>query len=111
MENKLMEFLNSPIKRTWLVTKEISVYLRKGRHVGMNGAIRTYLDIANIEVRPAFQRKGIFKSFLSLCQRIQPYDGVFVENVLTPILRAYLRRLALEDGRWFERGWDFLWEK
>lgn len=106
-----MEFLNSPIKRTWLVTKEISVYLRKGRHVGMNGAIRTYLDIANIEVGLAFQRKGIFKSFLSLCQRVQPYDGIFVENVLGPILCAYLRQLEAKDKRWFERDWDFLWEK
>jgi len=110
MREKLIEFFGSHRRTGWIYTPTIDVYLRKGRHLGTDHQIHSYLDIANIEVVPEFQNQGRFKAFLALCQEIQPYDGILVEIVLDDHLRAYLRRLAQEDTRWTERGQDFLWE-
>ena len=111
MRQKLIEFLNSPCRRLWLESKEMKAYVRKGRHLGTDRQIHSYLDVASIEVEPDFRRQGLFKAFLALCQEVQPYDGILVEIVLDENLRAYLRRLAQGDSRWTERGEDFLWEK
>jgi hypothetical protein len=90
----------------------MSVYVRKGHHIGSDNQIHLYLDSANVEVKPRFQRKGRYKDFLSLCQRLLPpeYAGIFHENVLNEALRDYYRRLAVKDNRWHERNMHFLWE-
>jgi ribosomal protein S18 acetylase RimI-like enzyme len=70
MEKKLKDFLKSERSNAWLESREMSVYVRKGHHLGMNGELRSYFDIASIEVKPNFQRQGIFKRFLDLCQHL-----------------------------------------
>jgi hypothetical protein len=110
MREKLIAFLDSPRRNTWLTSGGISVYVRKGFHIGSDGQPHTYLDIANIEVKPKLQRKGRYKAFLALCHELQPYDGIYHENVHNEILRSYYRRLALTDDRWSERGQHFFWE-
>ena len=114
MEEILVRFFISYTRNTWLTGEYIKVYVRKGLHLGTDRKMHHYLDIANITVDPRFRRQGYFKAFLALCQEIQPYDGIKVENVLNDDLRAYLRRLALSDPRWTESGIafspDFLWE-
>jgi len=111
IEKQLQDFLDSPLRVRWLYTKEFEVYVRKGRHAGPDGKMHTYLDIANIEVYPEFQRQGRFKDFLALCQRISLYDGLFLENILNENVFDYLRRLASSDLRWHEKGMNFLWQK
>lgn len=111
MKDKLNTFFDSPLRNTWLKSTEMSVYVRKGWHLGPDHRRRTYLDIANITVWEEFRHQGRFKTFLSLCQEIQPYSGIMVENVLNDDLRAYLERLAQEDDRWRKRDNDFLWDK
>lgn len=111
MREKLTEFFNSPMRTRWIQSPTIDVYVRKGRHLCTDGQIHSYLDIANVEVKPEYRHQGRFKAFLALCQEIQPYEGILVEIVLDQHLRAYLRRLVQEDSRWTERWQDFLWEK
>ena len=115
MRQKLIDFFDSPTRNQWLYSEQIQVYLRKGRHLGFDGKIHHYLDIASIEVEADFRRQGLFKAFLALSQEIQPYDGIKIENVLNDDLKTYLRKLASDDLRWSERGDslspDFLWEK
>ena len=111
MKDKLNEFFASSLRSKWLRSEEICVYVRKGRHLGTDRQIHSYLDIANVYVDPKYRHQGHFKAFLALCQQLQPYDGILVEIVLDEDLRAYLRRLAQQDTRWTERGEDFLWEK
>jgi hypothetical protein len=110
MREKLIEFFNSPKRNGWIFSPTIDVYIRKGRHLGTDHQIHSYLDIANIVVKPEYLHQGHFKAFLALCQEIQPYDGILFEIVLDDNMRAYLRRLAQKDQRWTERGEDFLWE-
>ena len=110
MREKLIDFFNSPKRNTWICTPTIDAYVRKGRHLGTDHQIHTYLDLANFDVKEQYQHQGHFKAFLALCQEIQPYEGILVEIVLDDNLRTYLRRLAQEDPRWTERGQDFLWE-
>lgn len=110
MRKELSDFLNSPRRNTWLSTPEMAVYLRKGRHLGSDGRIHTFLDIASIEVQPEFRDQGYFKAFLALCQEIIPYDGILIENVLSEILHNYLHRLAQRDPWWIELEWHFRWE-
>lgn len=115
MQEQLIKFLDSPFRNEWLQSEQMSVYVRKGLHLGTDHKAHRYLDIANVEVEPKFRRQGHFKAFLALCQEIQPYDGLKLENVLNEDLRAYLRKLSLSDYRWKESGLgicpDFLWEK
>jgi hypothetical protein len=111
LRDKLNAFFASPLRTTWLHSAPISVYVRKGFHIGSDGKFRHYLDIANIEVEASCRRQGHFKRFLALCQQIQPYDGIKVENVLADSLYHYLHHLTGEDSHWTERGMDFLWEK
>jgi hypothetical protein len=114
MEEILIRFFISYTRNTWLYPEPVKVYVRKGLHLGTDRKMHHYLDIANITVDPKFRRQGHFKAFLALCQEIQPYDGIKVENVVNEDLCAYLRRLALSDPRWTETGIDicpdFLWE-
>jgi hypothetical protein len=111
IEKKLRAFFLSKQRNAWVETDQISVYLRKASHISANGELRHYLDIANVTVDLAFRRQGVFKAFLALCQQIQPYGGILVENVHSEVLRAYLCRLTQQDARWRGRGQHFLWEK
>jgi ribosomal protein S18 acetylase RimI-like enzyme len=114
MQELLTKFLDSPFRNKWLESEQMKVYVRKGVHLGTDHKVHHYLDIANVVVEPEFRRQGHFKAFLALCQEIQPYDGLKLENVLNEDLCAYLRILALSDHRWKEFGMgvcpDFLWE-
>lgn len=110
MREKLIDFFNSSQRNTWIESPQMKVYVRKGGHLDTDFQLRIFLDIASIEVCSECRHKGHFKAFLTLCQEIQPYDGILVENVLNDSLRAYLRRLAREDPRWTEREMNFLWE-
>jgi hypothetical protein len=110
MREHLNEFFDSSLRNTWIESRQMKVYVRKGGHLGTDRQIHHFLDIASVEVYLKYRHQGHFKAFLALCQEIQPYDGILVEIVLDDHLRAYLRRLAQEDTRWTERGQDFLWE-
>ena len=111
MEKKLQEFLHSPLKGRWLHSEKLAVYVRKGHHAGDDDKLHTYLDIANVSVDSKYQNQGHFKTFLALCQRISPYDGLLLENVHSEILRDYFRRLAAADPRRRESGMSFYWER
>lgn len=111
MRDKLNVFFASPLRNTWLTSKPVSVYVRKGYHLGSDNKPHHYLDIANIEVEAFCRRQGHFKTFLALCQQIQPYDGIKCETVLNNLLYHYLQHIAEEDPRWIECGMDFFWEK
>lgn len=111
METKLRAFFASPLNRRWLHSSGIGAYVRKGVHLGIDLQLHSYLDLASVEVKEDCRRQDRFRDFLALCQSIQPFDGILVENVHSEILRGYLRRLALADPRWREREMNFLWEK
>jgi hypothetical protein len=110
MKNKLQNFLNSPLRNTWLKSGGLSVYIRKGWHLGTDNKLHQFLDIASAEVSPRLQKHGRFKNFLALCQTLQPYEGIYCENVLNEYLQKYFRNLVLTDSYWTEKDENFLWE-
>ncbi|HEY9299817.1 MAG TPA: GNAT family N-acetyltransferase [Phormidium sp.] len=50
------------------------------------------LDIAAIQVEPAYQRKGIGSYLVNLCHEIHPQRVTYVESVHNPILASWLER-------------------
>jgi hypothetical protein len=111
LRGQLKNFLSSRNRNKWLCGRRVSVYVRKGKHLGPDGTIHEYLDLANIHVDERFQHKGIFKEFLNSCQELTPYDGVFIESVLNEGLRAHLKRKVESDKHWKEKDFNFIWEK
>lgn len=93
MQEQLIKFLDSPFRNEWLQSEQMSVYVRKGLHLGIDHKAHRYLDIANVEVEPKFRRQGHFKAFLALCQEIQPYDGREAEKDIELFIKLYLRTL------------------
>jgi hypothetical protein len=111
LRGQLKNFLSSPNRNEWLRGRHVSAYVRKGHHLGPDGKLHHYLDLASIEVDIEFWGKGIFTEFLSACQKLTPYDGVFVECVLDKGLIASLRRKVAQDKQWHEKDSSFIWEK
>jgi hypothetical protein len=110
MKNKLQGFLDSSLRNVWLSSGGLKVYIRKGMHLGTDGKIHKFLDIASASVSPRLQKQGRFKNFLLLCQTLQIYDGIYCENVLNEHLRKYFQRLVTQDSRWAEKDECFIWE-
>jgi hypothetical protein len=75
----------------WLKHDGLQVYLRKSlRCFDGENRIMT-LDVSNVGVKPSLRGKGRFRSFMDLAERLNPWDGIFVENVLEPRLEQFLR--------------------
>ena len=111
LRGQLKKFLESQNRNQWLRGRHVSAYIRKGHHIGPDGKLHYYLDLASIEVVRKFWGLGIFTEFLMLCQEMTPYDGVFVENVLNKGLISFLRRKVAQDKQWSEKDSSFIWEK
>jgi hypothetical protein len=96
MTPDIKKFLNNPRTRnSWLESKLLRVYVRKGFH-SIDGQIRTTFDVANVEVPWKLQGRGIFTRWL---QSVEVYvttyttlDCVFVESILETNLIPFLTR-------------------
>jgi hypothetical protein len=111
LKGQLKAFLSSHSRNQWLRGRHVSAYIRKGHHLGPDGKLHTYLDLASMEVDKEFWHKGIFTEFLNSCQELTPYDGVFCESVLNEGLCAHLRRKVAQDKQWHEKDANFIWVK
>jgi hypothetical protein len=93
--DQLKDFLQDAgehmVLNRWIVDETMMVYIRKGKRY-LGGQLRTTLDIASIEVMPKHQRKGKWGAFIKEAIRLNPWDGVYIENCLNPYLRRSLRR-------------------
>ena len=95
----LQEFLDSPLRNTWLYGDGIEIYVRKGIHAAHPGAS---LDIANVGVQEALQRRGIFSRWLAEAETLARgrFQYVYIENVLNEFLPAFL----VKQGYTVHRG-------
>jgi len=94
------------LDNTWLRTPASQVYLRKRKLYGEQDKkifanilsfsereCLNILEMANISISKELRGKGIFKTIISLFERIarqHGYDGVLIENVLNPIIIPFL---------------------
>lgn len=78
----------------WLISSTMKVYVRKSWRLAPLGKITNelhpHLDIASIEVKPRLQNQGHFTRLLDHAEKINPWFGVFIENVLTERLGDFL---------------------
>ena len=76
---------------TWVGGRYAEVYVRYARHYlpKLPTPVQC-IDIANIRVKPAKQKHGVFANFLT---HVESYRiSVFIENVLNPDLHAFMDR-------------------
>jgi hypothetical protein len=110
----LEKFLASHARNEWLMTGQLSVYVRKGHHI-VNRHMYLFIDLANITVIEEMRSCGLFKQtfelFKSSCGKT--YQGVYVESVLNPRLASHLRELSENDSdcHWNEETQCFSWLK
>lgn len=79
IKGQISLFLQSKDINLWLKGSGIEVYVRKGYHL-IDGKRCKTLDIANITVTKKGQ--GLGSEFLEFCCKINPFDAVYIENIL-----------------------------
>lgn len=102
-------FLEGKLRNQWLETKPIRVYVRKSHRIYEernlidtplpydDGGIIPFrgpncLDIANVEVHPDFQKKGVWCNFIQYAEQKCPFPFIMVESVGNPDLREMLTK-------------------
>ncbi len=105
VEKQLFEFTSrgyshamTPMNR-WLEDPSIRVYVRRGYRLlgeqSLGSRLATVLDIANVEASARGQ--GRFTKFLDYVERNEPFEGVFIENVLDLRLANFFLRRGYTD--------------
>jgi hypothetical protein len=65
----------------WYECDKFKVYVRQARHV-LNGKLTSTLDLANVEVYPQYQHRGLFNGILEVLESHNWLEAVYIENVL-----------------------------
>jgi len=73
----------------WITSSQGAVYVRKGVHL-IDGRLVTTLDLASIDMVAPGQ--GHFTRFLEQAKDLNPWDAIYIENVLNPRFAEHLRR-------------------
>lgn len=100
-EAQLDDFLLSADGKTtcnkWLQDETMQVYVRRsGRYVdlGLGADIVSALDISSVEV--VYQGKGRFTKFFEYAQVVNPWEILYVENVLTERFAEFFLKQGME---------------
>jgi GNAT superfamily N-acetyltransferase len=90
---QLETFLDHPtLRNRWIEADDVmSVYLRKAYRRASYPTIAS-LDIASIEVDPEYQRRGLFRTFVTEAHQRHPYRMTYLESVHTPVLERWCER-------------------
>lgn len=111
---QLQQFIDSADEwhhnRQWLEDEHMKVYVRRGRRIlpsfdasatalavfhtrNLESTKRaTTLELASIDVLENEQGQGRFKAFLAEAERINPWDALYIENVLTQRFESFFVR-------------------
>jgi len=94
MADLLQDFIDSPLRNSWLEFATMKVYVRKSWHsfedIYDPLPNPNCLDIGSIEVDVNLRHTGIFKAFLKHAEEINPYSLIQVECVMNPHLDEFL---------------------
>lgn len=74
------------------------VYVRRAQRL-INRKITQCLDLASIEIHEDLQGQGIASAILDLMEEINPWDTVYVENVLNEDFANTLRKRGYVTDR------------
>ena len=102
MTKQIREFIRRGGRVSWFSVEGMEYYLRNSFRYD-NGAIRSAVDIATVEVEPDYQKQGLFTMLREIVEREAAkykVECVYVENVLHDGLLAHMRKLDYtEAGR------------
>ena len=87
----LLEFLEGPRRNQHVVAGPVTTYLRKSVRPN-EGKIEKALDLASIDIKPAWQQKGLAGRILELLEAENPFQILFVESVVNKDFEAFLAR-------------------
>lgn len=83
----------------WLSIPPLEVYLRCPANRYLNHEKVQSLDLANVSVDQDAQGQGYFAEFLKVLEEKNPYDVLYVENVLSKRLAEVLRKHGYSELR------------
>lgn len=92
---KVEEFIKTNLSKkhcvnSWIEAYPLKVYVRLANHRIDTQKIERVLDIASIEVKPKWQKKGIGTSVIEGIHKINPLYATRIESVQSPHLERYL---------------------
>ena len=102
----LLDFLAGPRRNQHVKAGPVATYLRKGVRP-LDGKIDKALDLASIEIEPAWQQKGLAGRILDLLEAENPFPILFVESIVNKDLEAFLARRGYAIERQ-DPGVDFV---
>ena len=73
----LLEFLQGPRRNQYVVAGPVTTYLRKSVRPN-EGKIEKALDLASIDIKPAWQQKGLAGRILELLEAENPFQILFM---------------------------------
>ena len=79
--------------RAWIDTESLRVYLRTSLRL-LAGEAMQCLDIASLEVKEGYRRRGLFTAFMLYVQAINPYQVTYLEHTMNPLLEQWCIRHA-----------------
>lgn len=94
----LLEFLQGPRRNQHVVAGPVTTYLRKSARP-LEGKIEQALDLASIDIKPAWQQKGLAGRILDLLEAENPFPILFVESVVNKTFEAFLARRGYAIAR------------
>ncbi|HTF53713.1 MAG TPA: hypothetical protein VK735_40225 [Pseudonocardia sp.] len=81
--------------RAHLRTDHVELSVRIGRHV-ISGTTPQSLDLVDITIAEDWRGRGTLKAILRWLEQRQPFEGIYVENVLSR-LSNHLRQRGYEE--------------
>lgn len=92
LEKQIQQFLSSKCRNLWLGDGVTKLYLRKSQRV-LEGRSMRCLDLGTIEVtKETDHGKGHAKAAIALLQQLNPFEALFIENAIHPVLSDALKR-------------------
>ena len=95
----LQEFLESPLRNSYIYEEHIEVYVRKSKRF-IEGETRDFLDIANVTVEEKYRNQGVFTEFLKRASKTG--RNIFVESILNPALEHICEKQGFTKVSWSE---------
>lgn len=95
LSKQITSFLDSPLRNAHVKEPNFDhFYVRKSNRF-IENENRKMFDLATIEVKPKKQRTGILYQLFNELKKELPrrgFDGIFIENVLTPEMAAWAEK-------------------
>ena len=88
--DRILTFIESNQKNTWLHSREIHIYIRNAHH-RLDTTIEKTIDLATIEISEKLRGKGKFTKLLEYLEE-QVNRPIYIENVLEERFQKFFEK-------------------